>query len=492
MPRPRVVIGLEVHIQISTKSKVFCHTSNKFGGEPNTHTCPRCLGMPGTLPVFNEDVLRNALKFSVAIGADIPDHCSFARKQYFYPDLPKGYQISQFEECIAYGGGIEIDTPNGKKLIGMDRIQVEEDAGKSLHSEDSHMDDTLVDVNRCGTPLLEVISLPQPGQPNTVNDPSLYMNTPDEAIAYWTKMRQIARYLGISECNMEEGNMRCDANISIWDEERNTFGTKTEIKNINSFRFAHRALELEIVRHLEVLEDGGKVQQNTMLYDAATDLVLPMRSKEEAHDYRYFPEPDLVPLEISTGLLDEIRAEIPELPDARRERLTTEHGLTADTVELITTDRPLADYFEGVVKAGSAAKQAANWVSGELLREMNARKMDIQDIPVPPENLAELISLIDQGTISNNIAKEVFAEMVETKQMAGKIVQGRGMEQISDEDALEKTIAEVIAGSPDEMERFRGGEKRLMGFFMGQVMRATGGKANPKVVTKVLGKLLNG
>ena len=490
MAEPRVVIGLEIHMQLSTESKVFCDSKNEFGGEPNSHACPICLGMPGTLPVFNGEVLRSALKFALAVGADIPDHCSFARKQYFYPDLPKGYQISQFEECIAYNGGIEIEVGGKKKRIGLDRIQVEEDAGKSLHSEDSHMDDTLVDVNRCGTPLLEIISLPQPGKPNTVADPSLYLSTPDEAIEYWTKMRQIGRYLGISECNMEMGNMRCDANISIWDEERNTFGTKTEIKNINSFRYAHRALSQEIARHREVLEEGGRVQQNTMLYDPSTDTVAPMRSKEEAHDYRYFPEPDLVPLSISTEMLDDIRTEIPEMPDARQARFINELNLTEESAVLLSSDKSLADYFEGVLAEGTDAKTAANWVTGEVLREINARKLSIEAFPVQPASLAELTGLIAKGTISNNIAKEVFAEMVETEQSAMKIVQQRGLEQISDEDSLQQTVSEVLAGLPDEVGRFKSGEKKLMGFLVGQVMRATKGKANPKMVNQLLGKLL--
>ena len=490
MAEPRVVIGLEIHMQLSTKSKIFCDTRNEFGGEPNSHACPICLGMPGTLPVFNQDVLRSALKFAAAIGADIPDHCSFARKQYFYPDLPKGYQISQFEECIAYGGGVEIEVGGKKKRIGLDRIQVEEDAGKSLHSEDSHMDDTLVDVNRCGTPLLEIISLPQPGKPNTVNDPSLYMNSPDEAIEYWTKIRQIARYLGISECSMEEGNMRCDANISIWDEERNTFGTKTEIKNINSFRYAHRALTQEIARHQEVLEEGGRVKQTTMLYDPATDVVAPMRSKEEAHDYRYFPEPDLVPLSITSEMLDEVRAEIPELPDARRTRFANDLGLPADVAALLASERAMADYFEAVLAAGVDARTAANWVTGEVLREVNTRKIGIEEFPVPAAGLASLIGMIAKGTISNNIAKEVLAEMVETEQTAAQIVEKRGLEQISDEGSLEQAVSDVLAGLPDEVARFRSGEKKLMGFFVGQVMRATKGKGNPKMVNQLLGKLL--
>ena len=496
MPTPRIVIGLEIHAQLATKTKIFCACPNEFGGEPNAHCCPVCLGMPGVLPVFNEEVLRFATRLALALGARVSDRCAFARKNYFYPDLPKGYQISQFHHCLAYGGGLDIElngTGSGKartKRIGLDRIQVEEDAGKSLHSEDSHMEDTLVDMNRCGTPLLEIISLPKPGEPNTVNDPSLYLNSPDEAIAYWVKLRQIARYLGISECNMEEGNMRCDANVSIWDEERNTFGTKTEIKNLNSFRFAHRALTQEVVRHLEILAEGRKVLQETMLYDPATDTVAPMRSKEEAHDYRYFPEPDLVPIVISPELLAEVAAEIPELPDLRRERFVAEYGLPDDTAELLTGERPLADYYENVVRAGANVRTAANWVTGEVLREINARKIGIKEFTVPPEHVAALIALVDEGTISNTIAKEVFVEMAQTKKSPHEIVKERGLEQISDADALSKSIADVLEGLPKEVERYRSGETKLLGFFVGRVMRATKGKANPQVVNEILRDLL--
>jgi len=490
MSTPRVVIGLEIHVQLSTRSKVFCGCANEFGGEPNTHCCPICLGMPGVLPVLNEEVLRYTMRLAVALGSKISSQTRFVRKNYFYPDLPKGYQISQFDQCLAYGGGVEIEVNGARKRIELDRIQIEEDAGKSLHSEDSHMEDTLVDVNRCGTPLLEIISKPKPGEPGTLNDPSLYLNSPDEAIAYWTKLRQIARYLGISECNMEEGNMRCDANVSIWDERRNTFGTKTEIKNLNSFRFAHRALTQEIARHMEILAEGGKVAQETMLYDAATETVAPVRSKEEAHDYRYFPEPDLVPVVITPELIAEVRAEIPELPDARQERFVKEYGLPVDAAQLLTAERPLADYFERVVNAGADARTAANWVMGDVLREINTRKIDIAAFPVPPEHIAELIGLIGKGTISTTIAKDVFVQMVDSPKPPGEIVKERGLAQISDEGALSKTVAEVLAGLPKEVERYRAGEKKLLGFFVGQVMRATKGQGNPKMINDILKELL--
>ena len=487
MSAPRIVIGLEIHIQLtSTRTKIFCGCPNSAGGEPNTHTCPICLGMPGTLPVLNQEVLEKAVRFSLALGADVRDECRFARKNYFYPDLPKGYQISQFEHCLAYDGAVEIGVNGSTKRIGLDRIQLEEDAGKSLHSEDSGMSDSLVDMNRCGTPLLEVISLPQPGKPNTEADPSLYMSTPDEAVAFWTKMRQTARYLAVSECSMELGNMRCDANMSIWDEERNTFGTKTEIKNLNSFRFAHRALTLEIERHLEVLEGGGKVQQQTMLYDSAADVVAPMRSKEEAHDYRYFPEPDLVPVAVSDEMRERIALDIPELPDDRRERFMSEHGLAPDVADLLTSERPLADYYEAVVRAGTDARVASNWVMGDVLRELNARKTEIDSFPVSPGGLHKLVSLVTAGTINQNTAKEVFADMVENEKSAKEIVAERGLEQISDTESLSDTVDAVLARLPDEVERYRGGDRKLTGFFMGQVMRETKGKANPKLVNELL------
>jgi len=492
MPTPRIVIGLEIHVQLSTKSKIFCGCANEFGGEPNTHCCPICLGMPGVLPVFNEEVLRSALALSIAVGARPSGRCRFARKNYFYPDLPKGYQISQFEECLSYGGAVEIETDGRRKRIGLDRIQVEEDAGKSLHSEDSHMDDSLVDMNRCGTPLLEIISLPQPGKPNTVADPSLYMNSPDEAVAYWTKLRQIVRYLSVSECSMEQGNMRCDANVSIWDDERKAFGTKTEIKNLNSFRFAHRALSLEIARHLDVLADGGKVAQETMLYDPASDRVAPMRSKEEAHDYRYFPEPDLVPVVISPELIDELTTAIPELPEARQARLEKEFALAADAAALLTSERPLADYFEAVVAAGGEPRTAANWVMGDVLRELNARKVGIAEFAVAPAALAELIALVKDGAVNVNIAREVFGDMAATGKAAKDIVRERGLVQISDEAALAATVAEVLDRLPNEVARYHAGEKKLLGFFVGQVMRATKGQANPKLLNAIIQDALAG
>jgi aspartyl-tRNA(Asn)/glutamyl-tRNA(Gln) amidotransferase subunit B len=484
---PRVVIGLEIHIQLtSAETKIFCGSPNHSGGEANMQTCPICLGLPGTLPVLNEKVLERALRFAVAVGADVPEQCRFARKNYFYPDLPKGYQISQFEHCLAYGGSLDIEVNGKTKRVGLDRIQLEEDAGKSLHAEDSGMSDSLVDMNRCGTPLLEVISLPQPGQPNTVADPSLYMNTPDEAIAFWMKMRQIARYLEVSDCSMELGNMRCDANMSIWDEERNTFGTKTEIKNLNSYRYAHRALSLEVERHQEVIEEGGKVKQQTMQFDPGTDVVSPMRSKEEAHDYRYFPEPDLVPVSISAELREQVRAELPEMPDVRRARFSDAYALADDVVELLTADRPMADYFEAVVALSDEARVVANWVMGDVQRELNQRKIAISDFPVSPTGLSELIALVTKGAINQSTAKDVFSEMVETSKSAPEIVKEQGLEQISDTDSLSDTVDKVLAAHPDESERYRAGDKKLVGFFMGQIMRESKGQANPKLVNQLL------
>jgi aspartyl-tRNA(Asn)/glutamyl-tRNA(Gln) amidotransferase subunit B len=486
MPSPRIVIGLEIHLQLSTKTKVFCSCANDFGGEPNTHCCPVCLGMPGVLPVFNREVLHYATRFALAVGSKVSERCRFVRKNYFYPDLPKGYQISQFQECLAYGGSLEIDAAFGRKLIGLDRIQIEEDAGKSLHSEDSHMDDTLVDVNRCGTPLLEIISQPTPGTPDCVYDPSHYLNSPDEAIAYWTKLRQLARYLGISACSMEEGNMRADANVSIWDEVRNTFGTKTEIKNLNSFKFAHRALTQEIARHTEILAQGGRVKQETMLYDSATDTVAPMRSKEQAHDYRYFPEPDLVPITITRETLEGIGREIPELPDERKRRFTMEYGLLDDAAVLLTAERQMADYYEAMVRAGADARTASNWVMGDVLRELNARKLDIEEFLVSPAALSGLLGMVASDLLSNTAAKNVFTEMVNSGKTAEQIVQERGLAQISDKTELASTVAAILSACPREIERFRGGEAKLMGFFVGQVMKATKGQGNPKIINDLL------
>lgn len=484
---PRVVIGLEIHIQLtSTKTKIFCRCPNQFGGEPNSHTCPTCLGMPGTLPVLNTEVLERATRFAFAVGARVPDESRFARKNYFYPDLSKGYQISQFDHCLAYDGGVEIEIDGKKKLIGLDRIQLEEDAGKLVHSEDSGISDSLVDMNRCTTPLLEVISLPQPGQPNTANDPSLYLSSPDEAVAFWMKMRQIARYLDISECNMEQGNMRCDANVSIWDEKRNTFGVKTEIKNINSFRFAHRALTLEIARHLDVIESGGTVKQQTMLFDPASDLVAPMRSKETAQDYRYFPEPDLVPVVISPEMRTQYESSLPELPDARRARFISEYALPVDVAELLTGDRRFADYYEAVVVSGTEPRAAANWVMGDVMREMNQHKITITEFPVSPTGLSELIAFVTKGTINTNTGKEVFAKMVSDGKSAAQIIKEENLEQISDESSLSDVIDEVITEQPDEVTRYKAGEKKLTGFFVGLVMKKTQGQANPKLVNQLL------
>ncbi|HQK22102.1 MAG TPA: Asp-tRNA(Asn)/Glu-tRNA(Gln) amidotransferase subunit GatB [Candidatus Latescibacteria bacterium] len=491
MSNYRVVIGLEIHLQLATKTKVFCGCSNEFGGEPNTHSCPVCLGMPGVLPVFNRQVLEYALRLACALGSRVSERCRFVRKNYFYPDLPKGYQISQFHECLAYGGAVEIDVSGTTKRICLDRIQIEEDAGKSLHSEDSHMEDTLVDVNRCGTPLLEIISKPTPGSPDCVYDPSAYLNSPDEAIAYWVKLRQLTRYLGISECNMEEGNMRADANISIWDEARGSFGTKTEIKNLNSFKFAHRALTQEIARHIEILSAGGKVKQETMLYDSSTDTVAPMRSKEEAHDYRYFPEPDLVPVVVTEEFLAQVRKNVPELPDARKKRFVSEFGLNEDAADLLSAERALADYFEGVVRSGAEPRTAANWVMGDVLRETNTRKMDVSVFPVSPPRLAELIALVASGTINQNVAKDVFAEMVDSGKQATQIVEARGLAQISDRTALAGVVAEVMGRFPGEIQRFRAGEVKLMGFFVGQVMKATKGRANPALVNDLVREYLS-
>jgi len=480
----KVVIGLEIHIQLNTDSKVFCGCDNSFGGDANTHSCPRCLGMPGVLPVFNKDVLTKTMTLASAVGAKIADECQFVRKNYFYPDLPKGYQISQFDQCVANGGGIEIEVGGKTKFIGLDRIQIEEDAGKSVHGEDSGiLDSSLVDVNRCGTPLLEVISLPNSRSPV---DPDLYLSSPDEAHEYLMRFKQIAEYLGISDCNMEEGNLRCDANISIWDHKNNRFGTRTEIKNLNSFRFARQALVQEMIRQTALIEDGGKVIQETLLFDPATQRTAPMRSKEEAHDYRYFPEPDLVPLIISDQWKQEVVDSLPEMPRARRERFGEQYGLPEDAAALLTAERAHADYFEETVQNGAAPKRASNWMLTELFRELNERKIEIDELAIEPNQLAQLISLVDDGSINAGVGKEVMSQMADTGTNPSVIVEEKGLVQISDSGELEEIVGRIMTENPDESARFRDGATKLMGFFVGQVMRETKGQANPKLVNELL------
>lgn len=469
------VIGLEVHAQLLTRSKIFCGCSTKFGAAPNTQTCPVCLGLPGVLPVLNREAVNFALMMALATHCDIAPRCRFARKNYFYPDLPKGYQISQYEQPLAMKGYIEINIDGEVKKIGLTRIHMEEDTGKSIHegSEDA----SLVDLNRAGVPLIEIVSEPD-------------IRTPEEAVEYLKRLREILRYLGICDGNMEEGSFRCDANVSVRPAGGSKLGTKTEVKNMNSFRFVQRALEYEISRQIRVVESGDKVVQETRLWDSGRGVTVSMRSKEEAHDYRYFPEPDLVPLEVSAEWQQEIRKKLPELPDEKRERFIREYEIPEYDARVLTSSRALADFFEACIKEYRKPKVISNWIMGDLLRELRLSGLEVEESPLKPRQLSKMIRMIDEGVISGKIAKTVFEEMYQSGKDPDVIVKEKGLVQITDESAIEGYIERVIAENPKEVEAYRGGKDKLIGFFVGQVMKLSGGKANPAVVNEMLKKKL--
>lgn len=471
------VIGLEVHCQLRTNSKIFCQCSTDFGAPPNTHTCPVCLGMPGVLPVLNKKVVEYALRLALATNCTINTRNVFARKHYFYPDLPKGYQISQYELPIAEHGWVEIETPmGGKRRIGITRIHMEEDAGKLIHDETRPV--SYVDLNRTGTPLLEIVSEPD-------------IRTPEEAGEYLKRLRELVRYLGISDGNMEEGSLRCDANISLRPKGEKGFGTKAELKNMNSFKHVQRALEYEIRRQSALLLDGKEVIQETRLWDEARGVTLPMRGKEEAHDYRYFPDPDLVPLEIDHGWIESVREGLPELPQAKRARFCVQYGLSHEDAMVLTSSRELADFFEEAVAGFNDAKKVANWIMVELMKFLNQDGIEIQECRVTPGHLAELLKLMDQGVISGKMAKEILEKVYETGTSPVEIVEREGLSQVSDEDTLRAVCQEVVDENPREVEKYRAGKKKVIGFLVGQVMRKTKGKANPKRVNEILGELLD-
>jgi len=468
-----VVIGLEIHTQLATRSKIFSGASTAYGAEPNTQACLIDLGYPGVLPVLNEEVVRMACKFGLAVNATIAPRSIFARKNYFYPDLPKGYQISQYELPIVEHGELFITDDDGNdKRIGITRAHLEEDAGKSVHEVYDRYSG--IDLNRAGTPLLEIVSEPD-------------LRSAKEAVAYMRKIHTIVRYLGISDGNMQEGSFRCDANVSVRPRGDDAFGTRTEIKNLNSFRFVERAINFEVQRQIDVLEDGGAVVQETRLYDSARDETRPMRSKEEANDYRYFPDPDLLPVEISREFVDGVRETLPELPDEKRQRFVDEYGIRQDDAAILTVSRALADYFEEAVASAEAPAQAvANWVIGDLSGALNKEGLEIESSRIAAQDLAGLVNRIHDNTISGKIAKEVFEAMWAGEGGADAVIEARGLKQITDSSAIEAIVDKVIAANPAQAEEYRAGKDKLIGFFVGQVMKETGGKANPGQVNEIL------
>ncbi|CAB1065214.1 Aspartyl-tRNA(Asn) amidotransferase subunit B (EC @ Glutamyl-tRNA(Gln) amidotransferase subunit B (EC [Olavius sp. associated proteobacterium Delta 1] len=470
------VIGLEVHAQLKTKTKIFCACSTSFGAPPNTHTCPVCLGMPGVLPVLNKKVVDFTLRMALATNCTVTRESRFARKNYFYPDLPKGYQISQYELPIAEHGFIDIEVNGGRQRIGITRIHMEEDAGKLGHDPDRPV--SMVDFNRTGVPLMEIVSEPD-------------IRSAEAAGAYLRQLRSIVRYLGICDGNLEEGSFRCDANVSIRPRGREKLGTRTELKNLNSFKHVEKALLYEISRQKETLLDGGQIIQQTRLWDPAKNKTVSMRGKEEAHDYRYFPDPDLLPLIIDSQWIQSIKKCLPELPDQKKKRFMEQYDLPSYDAGLLTSDHELADYFEVCVRRFSQPKSVSNWVMGSLLGLLNAQDKTIADSPVSPQNLARLLALIEEGVISGKIAKTVFDDMAQTGKPANQIVKEKGLVQITDTDAIEDVAAKIISNHPKEVAAYRNGKTKLMGFFVGQVMRETRGKANPKLVNEILKKKLD-
>jgi len=469
------VIGLEVHAQLLTKSKIFCGCSTQFGQEPNDNTCPVCAGFPGVLPVLNKRVVEFAIKAGLAAHCEIARSSILARKNYFYPDLPKGYQISQYELPVCTGGYVDVELDGKVKRVRLTRIHMEEDAGKNIH--DAHGDASLVDLNRAGVPLLEIVSEPD-------------LRATAEAGAYLKTLRAMLQYLGVCDGSMEEGSFRCDANVSVRPEGTETLGTKIEIKNLNSFRAVESALEFEIARQIEILSDGGKLVQETRLWDEHHEETRSMRAKESAHDYRYFPDPDLLPLVIDDAWIAQVRAALPELPNARKARFVNEYGLSRYDAELLTGRKDVADYFEEAVKARANPKALSNWIVGDLFRVLKERKLDEQLYlvrwPLAASNLAQMVQMIDQGKINGKIAKTVFEAMLDSNKTPQQIVSEKGLEQLSDLGIIEAAIDQVLAANPKQIVQYRSGNEKVLGFFVGQIMKATQGKANPQKVNEIL------
>ena len=473
------VIGLEVHIQLNTETKIFCGCSTKFGSESNTQTCPVCLGMPGVLPVLNRAALEKAIIAGLALNCEISEYSKFDRKNYFYPDLPKAYQISQYDKPICLKGSLEISTPGGVKTIGITRLHMEEDAGKLIHSEDKSANVSYVDLNRTGVPLAEIVSEPD-------------MRSADEAYEYLSKLKSIIKYTGVSDVNMEEGSLRCDVNVSVRETGAPKFGEKVEVKNLNSFKAVKSAINYEIERQISLIDSGEKsaIIQETRLWDADRQETYSMRSKEDAHDYRYFPDPDLTPVIITSEYINSLKASLPELPDARKNRFTSEYSIPLYDAEVLTAVKQVADYYEDVIKNKANPKKASNWIMSELLGQL-ADPEQIESFPVKPANLASLLKLIDDDTISGKIAKTVFREMIETGKDADRIVEEKGMKQVSDTSEIEAIIVRVLESNSQSVEDYKNGKEKAMGFLVGQIMKESKGKANPKLVNELLLKKLN-
>ena len=473
------VIGLEVHVQLLTKSKIFCSCSTRFGDPPNSNVCPVCLGLPGALPVLNREAVTMAMKAAMALNCAINARSRFARKNYFYPDLPKGYQISQYDEPLSEDGWIEIEANGLRKRVGITRVHLEEDAGKSLHEgfADSESN-SYIDLNRSGVPLVEIVSEPD-------------LRAPDEAYDYLTRLKSILLYLEVSNCNMEEGSLRCDANVSVRALGASEFGTKTEVKNLNSFRFLQKALEFEIERQIEIVEGGGTIHQETRLWDSREQRTYGMRSKEFAHDYRYFPEPDLLPVVITEEWKEAVRRSLPELPEARRQRFLQDYSLTDYDAAQLTSSKVLADYFEQAAKACGEPKLAANWVLSELLYLLKEANKEITESPISAQALADLLTAIAKGTVSGKMGKEILVEMFASGKTANQIVAEQGLEQIQDSEKIAEVARQIIAANPKQVEQYRKGKTATLGWFVGQVMKVTRGQANPQLVQEVLKKQLS-
>jgi aspartyl-tRNA(Asn)/glutamyl-tRNA(Gln) amidotransferase subunit B len=474
LTRYEPVIGLEVHVQLGTKTKIFCSCPIEFGAPPNTNVCPVCLGLPGALPVLSRKAVELAIDAGIALRCRINPFSRFARKNYFYPDLPKGYQISQYDQPLAEHGYVDILTGHGKKRIGVTRVHMEDDAGKSIHDGFKDSDRyTYVDLNRSGTPLIEIVSEPD-------------MRSAEEAYAYLTEVKQMLQYIGVSDCDMEKGQLRCDANVSVRLRGAPQFGTKAEVKNLNSFRFVKMAIEYEIERQVELIDSGGKVAQESRLYDVESGRTVTMRSKEQAHDYRYFPEPDLLPLRVSEHWLTEVRSKLPELPQDRRERFVGEYGLREYDAQVLTLTRETGDYFEEAVRASGDGRATANWVVGDLMGMLKAEGKEIAESPIPAAHLGELVALIGKGELSGKLAKDILPKMLQTGEAPSVIMEREGLKQISDSGALEKIVDEVLTANPKQVEQYKSGKTTVIGFLVGQVMKASRGQANPAVVNETL------